>query len=199
MTLPNKITLIRILLVPVFVLMAVYYGSSVRDGRPDEHFRYAAIALFLAAALSDGLDGWLARRFRLKSALGAVLDPIADKGLMLAAIVTLSLAGWPHRLPLWYPVLVISRDAIILIGCGILYFLNGGLEVSPSRMGKLSTFLQMAAVSVVMLQWGWYAPVVWASGAATLISGIAYVGEGVRLLQAGGHGAPIDNNQPQSS
>jgi CDP-diacylglycerol--glycerol-3-phosphate 3-phosphatidyltransferase len=190
MTLPNKITL-RILLIPVFVLMAVYYGSSVTGGHPDERFRYAAIAFFLAAALSDGLDGWLARRFRLKSALGAVLDPIADKGLMLTAIVTLSVAGWPHRLPLWYPVLVISRDAIILIGCGILYFLNGGLEVRPSLLGKTSTFLQMAAVAVVMFQWGWYAPVVWVSGAATLLSGIGYVAEGIRLLQAGGHTAPI--------
>ena len=191
MTLPNKITLVRILLIPVFVLMAVYYGSSVIGGHPDERFRYAAIACFLAAALSDGLDGWLARRFRLKSALGAVLDPIADKGLMLTAIVTLSVAGWPHRLPLWYPVLVISRDAIILIGCGILYFLNGGLEVRPSLLGKTSTFLQMAAVAVVMFQWGWYAPVVWVSGAATLLSGIGYVAEGIRLLQAGGHTAPI--------
>lgn len=191
MTLPNKITLVRILLIPVFVLMAVYYGSSVSDGHPDERFRYASIAFFLAAALSDGLDGWLARRFRLKSALGAVLDPIADKGLMLTAIVTLSVAGWPHRLPLWYPVLVISRDAIILTGCGILYFLNGNLEVRPSLLGKASTFLQMAAVAVVMFQWGWYAPIVWVSGAATFLSGVGYVTDGIRLLQAGGHTGPI--------
>jgi CDP-diacylglycerol--glycerol-3-phosphate 3-phosphatidyltransferase len=198
MTLPNKITLVRILLIPVFVLMAVYYGSSVAEGRPDERLRYAAVGLFLAAALSDGLDGWIARKFRLKSVLGAVLDPIADKGLMLTAIVTLSIAGWPHRLPLWYPVLVISRDIIILVGCGILYFLNGGLEVRPSLLGKSSTFLQMAAVSVVMFQWGWYAPVVWISGTVTFLSGIGYVAEGIRLLQAGGHTVPLDNPSKHS-
>jgi CDP-diacylglycerol--glycerol-3-phosphate 3-phosphatidyltransferase len=190
MTLPNQITIVRILMIPVYVLLAVYYGSSVEEGQPDEHLRYAAIAVFLAAALSDGLDGWIARKFRLKSELGALLDPIADKGLMLAAIITLSVAGWPHRLPLWYPVLVVSRDAIIVVGCCVLYMLNGSLEVRPSLMGKASTFLQMAAVSVVMFQWGWHVAVVWASGAVTFLSGIGYIAEGIRRLQDGGHTSP---------
>jgi phosphatidylglycerophosphate synthase len=86
---------------------------------------------------------------------------------------------------------VISRDAIILIGCGILYFLNGGLEVSPSLLGKASTFLQMAAVAVVMFQWEWYGPVVWISGAVTFLSGVGYVAEGIRRLQEGGHTVPV--------
>jgi CDP-diacylglycerol--glycerol-3-phosphate 3-phosphatidyltransferase len=193
MTLPNKITLARILLIPVFVLLAVYYGRSAAEGRPDEHLRYAAIAVFMAAALSDGIDGWIARRFKLRSALGAVLDPIADKGLMISAIITLSVTQWPNGLPLWYPVLVISRDVIIVVGCGVLRFLNDRLDVRPSLLGKASTFLQMAAVAAVMFRFAWYEPVVWLSGALTLLSGIGYIGDGIRQLQAGGHTRPLES------
>ncbi|MFZ4717045.1 MAG: CDP-alcohol phosphatidyltransferase family protein, partial [Chthoniobacterales bacterium] len=96
MTLPNQITIARILMIPVFVVLAIYYGKTVASGHPDEHLRMATIAVFLAAALSDGIDGWLARRFHLKSRLGAILDPIADKGLMLTAIITLSVTRWPY-------------------------------------------------------------------------------------------------------
>lgn len=198
MTLPNQITIARILLIPVFVMLAIYYGRSAAAGHPDETLRIATIIVFLTAALSDGIDGWLARRFRLKSALGALLDPIADKGLMLAAIITLSVTKWPYELPLWYPVLVISRDILIVTGCGVLRILNDHLEVKPSLMGKTSTFLQMAAVAVVMLQWKWCDPVVWVSGAVTLLSGAGYIAQGIRLLQAGGHTHPVktDSEQP---
>ena len=191
MTLPNQITIGRILLIPVFVLLAIYYGHSVASGHPDERLRFATIAIFLTAALSDGIDGWIARRYRLKSPLGAILDPIADKGLMLTAIITLSVTSWPYELPLWYPVLVIARDVMIVTGVGVIRLLNDRVEIRPSRLGKTSTFLQMFAVAVVMLQWRHCDPVVWASGAVTLISGIAYLAAGVRLLQDGGHARPV--------
>ncbi len=191
MTLPNQITIGRILLIPVFVLLAIYYGHSVASGHPDERLRFATIAIFLTAALSDGIDGWIARRYRLKSPLGAILDPIADKGLMLTAIITLSVTSWPYELPLWYPVLVIARDVMIVTGVGVIRLLNDRVEIRPSRLGKTSTFLQMFAVAVVMLQWRHCDPVVWASGAVTLISGIAYLAAGVRLLQDGGHTRPV--------
>ena len=191
MTLPNQITIGRILLIPVFVLLAIYYGHSVASGHPDERLRFATIAIFLTAALSDGIDGWIARRYRLKSPLGAILDPIADKGLMLTAIITLSVTSWPYELPLWYPVLVIARDVMIVTGVGVIRLLNDRVEIRPSRLGKTSTFLQLIAVAVVMLQWRHCDPVVWASGAVTLISGIAYLAAGVRLLQDGGHTRPV--------
>lgn len=197
MTLPNQITIARILMIPVFVVLAIYYGKSAAAGHPNETLRMATIGVFLAAALSDGIDGWLARRFSLKSRLGAVLDPIADKGLMFAAIITLSVTSWPYELPVWYPVLVIARDAIILTGCGVLRLLNDHLEVRPSLLGKASTFLQMLAVTVVMLQWRYCEPVVWISGVVTLLSGAGYLSEGIRLLQAGGHTRP-ETAQPRS-
>jgi len=190
MTLPNQITIARILMIPVFVVLAIYYGKSAAAGHPNEHLRIATIIVFLAAALSDGLDGWIARRFRLKSRLGAILDPIADKGLMLTAIITLSVTSWPYELPVWYPVLVIARDIMIVTGCAVLRILNDHLEVRPSLLGKASTFLQMLTVAVVMLQWQYCEAVVWISGIVTLLSGFAYLAEGIRLLQAGGHTRP---------
>jgi len=197
MTLPNQITIVRILLIPVFVVLAIYYGKTAAAGHPDEHLRWATIAIFLTAALSDGIDGWIARRYHLKSRLGAILDPIADKGLMLTAIITLSVTKWPYELPVWYPVLVIARDIIIVVGCAVLRLLNDHLEVRPSFAGKLSTFLQMLTVAVVMLQWSHCDPVVWVSGAVTLLSGIGYVTAGIRQLQDGGHTVPMTrSDQP---
>jgi CDP-diacylglycerol--glycerol-3-phosphate 3-phosphatidyltransferase len=196
MTLPNQITIARILMIPIFVVLAIYYGKTAVTGHPNESLRMATIGVFLLAALSDGIDGWLARRFHLKSRLGAVLDPLADKGLMLTAIITLSVTKWPYELPVWYPVLVISRDIIILTGCGVLRLLNDHLEVRPSLLGKASTFLQMLTVAVVMLQWSHCDPVVWASGAATLLSGIGYAAAGMRQLQDGGHTVPVARSEP---
>lgn len=194
MTLPNQITIGRILLIPVFVVLAIYYGRTSAAGHPDETLRFATIAVFLLAAMSDGVDGWIARRFRLKSRLGAILDPIADKGLMLTAIITLSVTTWPYQLPVWYPVLVIARDVIILIGCGVLRLLNDHLEVRPSMLGKISTFLQMVTIAVVMLQWSHADDIVWLSGIVTLLSGIGYLAQGTSQLHDGGHTKPETSN-----
>jgi CDP-diacylglycerol--glycerol-3-phosphate 3-phosphatidyltransferase len=196
MTIPNQITIARILLIPVFVVLAIYYGKTAAAGNPDEHLRWAAIGVFLIASLSDGLDGWLARRFHLKSRLGAILDPIADKGLMLTAIITLSVTKWPYEIPVWYPVLVIARDVIIVVGCVVLRLLNDHLEVHPSYLGKASTFLQMVTVAVVMLQWSHCEPVVWISGLVTLLSGFGYIAKGIAQLHDGGHTRPVPPSDP---
>lgn len=203
MTTANKITIARILLIPLFVMMAIYYGRSVEHKHPQEWQRYLAISIFILAAASDGLDGWVARRFNQRSALGVVLDPIADKGLLLAGIITLSVSNWTYQFPLWFPVLVISRDIVILVGTVILHFLIGKVHVKPSWMGKVATALQMVAIACVMLQLNFFhttfilagqsvdldfldIPVTLA-GFFTLISGIGYMLNGVRQLQAGGH------------
>ena len=195
MTTANKITVVRILMIPVFVTMAIYYGQSIQRGQPLEWQRFTAIAIFLAAAVSDGLDGYVARRYKQRSTLGAILDPIADKGLLLSAIITLSISNWSDidpeygRFPAWFPVLVITRDAVILVGAGILHLLNGKVHVKPSWTGKVATVLQMAAIAWVMLQLH-FLPlfyVVIAAGVFTFISGIIYVMDGVRQLQAEGH------------
>jgi len=195
MTTANKITIVRILMIPVFVTMAIYYGQSIQRGAPLEWQRFTAIVIFLVAAASDGLDGYVARRYKQRSTLGAILDPIADKGLLLSAIITLSISNWSDidpdygRFPAWFPVLVITRDAVILVGAGVLHLLNGKVRVKPSWTGKVATVLQMAAIAWVMLQLH-FLPllyVVIAAGVFTFISGIIYVMDGVRQLQAEGH------------
>jgi CDP-diacylglycerol--glycerol-3-phosphate 3-phosphatidyltransferase len=195
MTTANKITVVRILMIPVFVTLAIYYGESIQEGNPQDWMRFMAITVFLLAALSDGLDGYVARRYNQRSSLGVILDPIADKGLLLSGIITLSISNWsqvdPHygKFPAWFPVLVITRDVVILIGSAVLHILNGTVRVRPSWTGKVATVLQMAAIAWVMLQMR-IPPliyVVFAAGLFTLISGMVYVRDGVRQLSAQGH------------
>jgi CDP-diacylglycerol--glycerol-3-phosphate 3-phosphatidyltransferase len=195
MTTANKITVIRILMIPVFVTLAIYYGESIQEGNPQDWMRFTAIAVFLAAALSDGLDGYVARHYNQRSSLGMILDPIADKGLLLSGIITLSISNWsqidPHygKFPAWFPVLVITRDTVIVVGSAVLHILNGTVRVRPSWTGKVATVLQMAAIAWVMLQLR-IPPllyVVLAAGVFTLVSGMIYVRDGVRQLTAEGH------------
>jgi CDP-diacylglycerol--glycerol-3-phosphate 3-phosphatidyltransferase len=101
MTTANKITVIRILMIPAFVTMAIYYGESIERGEPLEWQRFTAIIIFLVAAVSDGLDGYVARRYNQRSALGVILDPIADKGLLLSGIITLASVIEPSRSGIW--------------------------------------------------------------------------------------------------
>jgi CDP-diacylglycerol--glycerol-3-phosphate 3-phosphatidyltransferase len=195
MTTANKITVIRILMIPVFVTLAIYYGEGLQEGKPQDWQRFAAIAVFLAAALSDGLDGFVARRYNQRSSLGMILDPLADKGLLLSGIITLSISNWspgdPNagRFPVWFPVLVITRDIVIVVGSAVLHILNGTVRVRPSWTGKVATVLQMAAIAWVMLQLH-FLPllyVVVAAGFFTLVAGVIYVRDGVRQLTAEGH------------
>lgn len=195
MTTANKITVIRILMIPVFVTLAIYYGESIQEKDPQDWMRFTAIAVFLLAALSDGLDGYVARRYNQRSSLGVILDPIADKGLLLSGIITLSISNWSQvdpnygKFPAWFPVLVITRDAVILLGSAVLHVLNGTVRVRPSWTGKVATVLQMAAIAWVMLQMR-IPPLTWvvfAAGFFTLLSGVIYVRDGVRQLSDQGH------------
>jgi cardiolipin synthase len=182
-------------MIPLFVLMAIYYGESIQRGSPLEWQRYTAIVIFLVAAASDGLDGYVARHYKQRSALGAILDPIADKGLLLSGIITLSISNWSEtepdygKFPAWFPVLVITRDVVILVGAIVLQLLIGKVKVKPSWTGKVATVCQMCAIAWVMLQLR-FLPllfVVIVAGIFTFISGVIYVLDGVRQLQAEGH------------
>src|SRR5438270_6563524 len=158
MTTANKITVVRILMIPVFVTLAIYYGESIQRGDPLEWQRFTAIIVFLLAAVSDGLDGYVARRYNQRSSLGVILDPIADKGLLLSGIITLSITNWNEsdptygKFPIWFPVLVITRDVVIVVGAAVLHLLVGRVRVKPHWTGKIATVLQMAAIGWVMLQ-----------------------------------------------
>lgn len=182
MTLANRITLFRIVLIPVFVVLAARYGLSVDAGAPEEWCRYAAVAVFLIASVSDALDGWIARRFNQRSKLGSILDPLADKGLMLAAIVTLSVTGWSHahRFPLWFPVLVILRDVLSTIGALMIKHHNGRVRIRPHWTGKVATVTQIVAIGWIMLRLEFIAPIVptFIAAAFTVISGAVHLIDG---------------------
>jgi CDP-diacylglycerol--glycerol-3-phosphate 3-phosphatidyltransferase len=191
----NKITIVRILLIPVFVTLAIYYGQSIKRGDPVEWERFAAIVVFLVAGVSDGLDGYIARHYNQRSALGVILDPIADKGLLLSGIITLSISNWNvvdpgyGRFPIWFPVLVITRDVVLVVGSTVLHLLNGKVQVRPKWTGKVATFFQICAIAWVMLQLH-FLPlllIISLAGLFTSVSGVQYVLEGVRQLQAEGH------------
>jgi CDP-diacylglycerol--glycerol-3-phosphate 3-phosphatidyltransferase len=209
MTIANKITLARIGLIPVFVLFAIYYGQGVLAGDPQEALRWAAVGTFALAAASDGLDGWLARRLNQRTELGVVLDPIADKGLLIAGIMTLSFCHWTNALPVWFAVLVVARDVAVLAGIVGVFALHGKVNLRPHWTGKTATALQMLSLTGVMLQpeWlvvpcfsGWPStPFVWVrnldvlvivTGVFTLVSGFGYLGEGIAQAHRSGHGDP---------
>ena len=211
MTTANKITIARILLIPLCVMMAIYYGRSVERDEPLEWQRWTAIAIFVIAAASDGIDGYIARRFNQKSQLGMVLDPLADKGLLLSGIITLSVSDWGYEIPVWFPVLVVARDVVILSGTLTLHYLNGSVRLKPSWTGKSATALQMVAIALCMLQWNWFQKSlaiggwtltvgvldlsVWLAGFFTLVSGFGYVMGGIAQLHDKGHGDPKPWNE----
>ena len=192
MTLASKITLSRLLLVPVFAVLAIYYGHSVADDSPHEWLRWGALAAFITAAASDGIDGWIARRFNQRSKFGAIIDPIADKSLLLTAFITLTAVDWgPNdwHLPLWLTALVIVRDCIILGGIGVLRFTGHEVRIAPQWSGKICTVAQMVALGWVMLKWVPFSPIYpcMVAAACTVWSGVDYVRQGLRILHESVH------------
>jgi CDP-diacylglycerol--glycerol-3-phosphate 3-phosphatidyltransferase/cardiolipin synthase len=192
MTWANRITIGRILLIPVFLGTLLYYASTDRGGYPDERLRFAAFGIFLLAAISDGVDGYLARHCNQRTRLGTILDPLADKLLVFTALLALSLVAFRSipPFPLWFSLLVISRDVILAIGALVLHLLHHHLEVKPHWTGKLSTCLVFAAICAALLKLPWTEPICWAGGLFTLASFVFYVKDGVRQLNAGEHGKP---------
>lgn len=191
-TFASKITVTRILMVPVFAVLALAYGGTVRDGRPEETLRWWALGVFVAAAASDGIDGWVARRFNQKSKFGAFIDPIADKALLLTGVVTLSLVDWGPagwRVPEWFAMIVVLRDCIILGGIGVLWANRREVRIAPHWSGKICTVTQMFAIGWVMLRvvpW----PPVWPCVVAAVFTGwsaVSYVREGLRILRGPGN------------
>ncbi len=178
-TLATRFTLFRILLVPCFVACLIYY-------RPDrDYLRWAAFFLFMGGVLSDGLDGLIARSLSQHSSLGKVLDPLADKLLLLTAFISCSvLETLPEffRIPPWITILVISRDLMIVIGACVIFLLTQHLEIKPSRLGKTTTFFQMLTILSVLLGLP-IRSLLWnAAALLTVASGVGYLQYGSRLL-----------------
>ncbi len=144
---PNRISLLRLLLVPPFVILML--------SQPELPWaRHAAIAVFLLMAASDAIDGYLARRLGDISRLGAILDPLADKTLILCAAILLALPasripGAP--LPLWIAVLIVGKDLWVIGGFTVVYLVTDRFRVHPTIAGKLSTFAQAIMVTLTLI------------------------------------------------
>lgn len=184
MSLANKLSLFRILLVPGFVVSLIYY----RPGE-SEWLRYVAVLLFALGVVTDAVDGYVARVERQASRLGAILDPAADKLLLVTAFLSLSLITTlpeVYRLPAWVPILVLSRDLIIVFGWLLVVLVTGSLRAYPSRLGKATTFFQMLTIVGVLLGWPFSRWVLLVAMILTVLSGIGYVRRGNRLLNFAG-------------
>jgi len=189
MTLATKITIARICLVPVFAAYAIAYGLSIPSGTPVESYRWTALAIFITAACSDGLDGWIARRFNQRSDLGAFLDPIADKFLVLTAVLILTFLDWGAggwSIPIWFAVIVVLRDCVILGGIRILYSAKRKVSIRPHWTGKVCTFSLFLVLGWVMLKIIPLSPIYPCIFAAvfTLWSTLKYLQQGLRILKA---------------
>ena len=179
MSLANKISIFRILLVPGFVAALLYYHPS-RDG-----LRYVALVLFVIGFLSDAVDGFLARRHNQQTELGTLLDPIADKLLILSALISCSaIHGLPDwmRVPAWFNLLVISRDVLLVTGAAVLFVIKGRWTVQPSWLGKWTTFSQMLVIPSVLLGLSLTRPLIMIAAILTALSAITYVRMGIRAL-----------------
>jgi cardiolipin synthase len=179
LTTATRLTILRIVIVPLFVILLTYDKKGL------------ALAAFVTAGVTDVLDGLIARRYGQKTSIGAVLDPLADKLLMTASIVLLSLPqmGFQNMIPRWLMIMMISRDVFILLVSLVIVLSVGWRIFRPSRYGKASTFLQVVTILAVLMG-NWlevsvpeFAILYYMTGFMTALSGIHYLVTSRRYLE----------------
>ncbi len=179
-TIPNLLTFLRMALIPVFASL-LYYG-----------YTGWGLIVFMAAGISDGVDGFVARRFNQESELGTILDPIADKLLMTTAFLILTMPNiFPppgKSVPFWVTAAVIGRDVLIITVAGAINIMTGFHGFKPSRLGKLSTLVQVAAVCLILFAavfgYSFFLPTVYTIVALlAFASGIHYIFFVARLMK----------------
>ncbi len=176
MGLPNWLTILRILLIPVFVTLLVYRRAGL------------ALLVFCLASLTDMLDGYIARSQGRQTRLGAFLDPMADKLLLTSGFVTLT---WLKVIPFWITAVVVSRDVVLSIGVLVIHVAGGTVHPAPTWIGKMSTVFQMltvlaamAAVYFQLLPARVTTLLAWVTAAFTITSGLQYIIRGLKQLEA---------------
>ncbi len=197
LTLPNFITLMRMAMVPFFVL-----AVSNRDFR-------TALWILIVAGLTDAFDGYLARRMDMRSVIGAYLDPLADKMLITVAYITLTIPfGQEVVIPLWLTILALFRDFLIMLVAVVLYMVEDLREFPPSPLGKATTFAQVLTIAVVLLanvtQVSWWIPEIcfYGSFGLVIISGFNYIYRVSRFVDearlARGEDAPAEADREEN-
>ncbi len=177
MNIPNLLTLSRIILVPI-IIISLLNGAFTK-----------AIVFFIIACVTDGLDGFLARILNQRTILGSYLDPLADKALIAASFIALSILG---VIPGWLTVIVVSRDFIILLGVSVLFLMSISLEIKPAFVSKVTTVFQFltvffALISQVFPEYrnpGAIRAIYWATALFTIASGFNYIFRGIKLINS---------------
>ena len=178
LTVANQLTLLRMLLIPALVILVVYGMNGW------------ALVVFIVAGVTDALDGVLARWWSRPTKLGALLDPMADKLLLISTFVVLTLPrlDLPNHFPVWLTVLVISRDVIIVVTVAVVNLAIGRRTFPPSMLGKLATLVYILAIALVLL-YNWLGrgslvvdAAIWAALVITLVSGLHYIVHAARVL-----------------
>ena len=173
LNIPNSLTILRILLIPLIVGLVVY-----------EHVEYALVTLVIAA-LTDALDGTIARMANQKTPFGAYLDPLADKLLLMTTFVTFSML---EMVPVWSVILVVSRDAILLTGTLLAHLTDTAIDASPTLVGKATTLFQATYIILVLaltaqgLDPVILFPLLLTMSVLTVLSGLHYIFRGVNRL-----------------
>jgi len=172
MSIPNILTVIRILLTPIFVIAIIKKAYIL------------SLLIFAIAAITDALDGLIARYLNQRTELGAQLDPIADKLLLSSSYICLAVT---HQIPNWLTVIVISRDVIILMGITICYISNGHVPINPSFVSKATTLFQLLTITIALFNEYYSLTIIlnlfcWTTAILTIISGLHYVVIGMKLL-----------------
>ncbi len=193
----NRMTILRILLVVPFVIFMLKINSPMLSEPMRNAIRYLSFAIFLVMALSDGLDGYLARVKKQITRLGAFLDPVADKLLIISACLLLSSqqgrVSDDFLLPPTVVVLIIGKDLLLILGFVIVYFLTAQLYVAPVLVGKIANTLQLVMVGAILIApeisrvvpgWIWFLRTLWWAAAGTaILATLIYIRNGSRYIE----------------
>ncbi len=193
LTWPNRITIMRVMLIGPFVMAMLH----LKDPRYVPWARYVSLVLFVVAAASDALDGYLARKYKQETLLGRFLDPLADKLLITCSVLLLAIPSTAleeMRLPDMLVVLIIGKDLYTVLGFIIIYFITSELHIVPARMGKYCTVVQAVMVPAMLLGpdvlpvWPHYRLIVvalwWLAGLAAVLTVVTYTRNGSRYVNA---------------
>ena len=184
LSLANRITFLRLFCIPFFVLLLIYYDKGVRHGSGNDVLRITASLIFIVTFLSDALDGYIARSRNQITRLGTIIDPLADKALLLSGLVLLSYSSittYQVHLPIWFVWLVICRDVMLVVGAVVIHVIAGTVTVKPRISGKLTTFFQTFLIAWVMLNLpgSAFPEILGAAALFTTISGVQYFFDGI--------------------
>lgn len=169
MNIPNLLTIFRISLVPIFVIFVIHNDL------------WRALIIFILAGITDGLDGFIARLLNQRTVVGAYLDPIADKMLLMSAYIGLA---FKDMLPSWLSVIVVSRDVIILAGIAIISLMGKGTDIRPSIASKFTTVFQILTIMIILYPFPIFyirifIPI---TAVLTILSGIQYMYRGIKIM-----------------